>query len=609
MLAELVRENKLPPLAQRLPTDPLIVKPYDRLGEYGGTWHMMDDNPDLEIYNLIGGYCPLIRWKSDVSGIEPGLANRWELNQDGTQLTIHLRHGVRWSDGAPYTSADLAYWAGICSTNKSETIFPFYTLVHGKNMTWTCPDPYTFVMKFAGPNWYVPLHLAVGFWECASYQMPRHYLIQFDPRFNHKFKDFGVFDIKNQPPFNPDRPSLCPWHLTSIDNGGFRMVLERNPYYYMVDPAGRQLPYIDKIVCEYVPDQQIRVLKILSGEIDAQFRLMDAHDIGLYMKGQKPGHYRVLHWLTGDSAQTAFMLNWSPPDLVLRKIMRDARFRQALSLAIDRNKCNQVAWNGLAVPQQSTISAESWHFRVPGGRKVYDDWAKSYTQFDIQSANRLLDEMGLRERDSEGYRLRPDGQRLSLLIDLPPSATENVNVDESQIAADGWRLLGIEMILHNWPSAQFTLRQTLGQYEISPQPAAEMDLFTFPDWVFPTTAIYWHSQVGKWYQTGGKKGEAPTGILKELLRIYDQIQGERDLGKAHQLVLKAIRLETREGLFTIGTVGRDPQLVMVKDNFCNVPSTGRMLGPWAICGPASSYPETFFFSSGAKPPSAQSRLN
>jgi len=251
------------------------------------------------------------------------------------------------------------------------------------------------------------------------------------------------------------------------------------------------------------------------------------------------------------------------------------------------------------LPQQATISPASWHFRAPGGNQVYAAWARAGAEFDIPQANRLLDSMGLTKRDSDRYRLRPDGQRLSLLIDLPPAATEDASVDEAQIVADGWQRLGIEVTLRNWPSAQFSLRQTLGQFQISPMPEAEMDLFTFPDWVFPTTNDRWHPAVGQWYMTGGKKGEAPTGIMKQLLDIYDQIKGEGDIAKSHQLVLKAIRLETTQGYFALGTAGMDPALVMVKDNFCNVPPSNRILGPWEVAGPATSLPETFFYSSPA----------
>jgi peptide/nickel transport system substrate-binding protein len=599
MLAALEAEGKLPPLAQRLPPQPMVVKPFGQPGEYGGTWHMMVDDPSLGDFFLIGGYAPLVRWKSDCTGVEPGLATDWEYNKDGSQLTIHLRHGVKWSDGAEYTSADLAYWADITASKQSETVRPFWSLVDGKDMTYACPDKYTFVMKFAGPNWYVPLQLASGFWTSDAYQMPKHYLMQFDPNYNHAYKDYVVFDKKNETAFNPDKPSLCPWHLSAIEAGGFRMTFIRNPYYYMTDTEGRQLPYIDKVVCSYTPDPQVQVLKILSGQVDAQFRLMQARDLGLYIHGQKRGHYKVLRWLTDNGANTAFILNWSPPDLQIRALMRDVRFRKALSLAIDREKCNEVAWQGLANPQQATISPDSWHFKVPGGKQVYADWAKAGAAFNLTQANRLLDSMGLTRRDAQGYRLRPDGKRLSLLVDMPPAATEDVSVDESQIAADGWRKLGIEIILHNWPTAQFTLRTSLGQYEISNQSEAEMDLFTYPDWVFPTDPNYWHPTVGKWYTTGGQKGEPPTGIMKQLLDIYDQIKGEGNLAKSQQLVLKAIRLQTTDGYFSLGTAGQDPAPVMIKDNFLNVPPSGRILGPWAVVGPATSFPETFYFASKA----------
>ena len=597
MLTRLVSAEKLPPLARRLPSDPLVVRPFERVGEYGGTWHMMVDNPDLGVYKMIAGYAPLVRWKTDCTGLEPGLATRWEYNKEGTHLTLHLRHGVHWSDGAEYTSEDLAYWADISLAKKERIVRPYWTLVNGKDMTYSAPDKYTFVMKFAGPNWYVPLHLATGFWESEDYQMPKHYLKAFDPDYNHAYKDYSVFDKKNLTHFNPDRPTLWPWKLAAIEDGGFRMVLERNPYYYMTDNQGRQLPYIDKVICEYVPDAQVRVLKILSGEVDAQFRLMESRDLGLYVQGEKRGHYRVLRWLSEDGANTAFLVNWSPPDPVLRGLLRDSRFRKAMSLAIDREKCNQVAWRGLALPQQATISPDAWHFKIPGGKQVYQEWARAYSQFDIPQGNRLLDSMGLTKRDAAGYRLRPDGRRLSLLLDMPPAATEDVGVDESLIAKDGWEKLGIEMVLHNWPSAQFTLRQRTGQYTISNAGEAEMDLFTYPDWVFPTTDNYWHAQVGKWYKSGGKEGEAPTGMLKDLLDIYDQIKGEGNLTKSHQLVLKAIRMEAKDGFFAIGTAARDPALVMVKDNFRNVPPSDRILGPWAVSGPASSFPETFFFAS------------
>jgi peptide/nickel transport system substrate-binding protein len=341
----------------------------------------------------------------------------------------------------------------------------------------------------------------------------------------------------------------------------------------------------------------VRVLKILSGAIDAQFRLVELRDQGLYVKGQQRGGYRLIRWAEATGGAPSILINWDVEDPVLRALFRDVRFRKALSLAIDREKCNQVAWRGLGRPQQATVSRQSWHFQTPEGKKVFEDWANSYAAFDLKRANAYLDAMGLTKRDKDGYRLRPDGQRLSLLYDLPPQNTSNPDTDSALIVTDGWRQLGIEVILKNWPAAVYTLRQKLGKYMISMHGEAEMDLFTYPDWVFPTTDVYWHGKIGKWYKTKGKEGEAPTGVMKELLDIYARILNEKDIQKAHRLVLEAVKIHTDRGLFALGTTADLPILIIAKNNFRNIPMDSRVMGPWAPSGPGTSYPETFFFSS------------
>lgn len=596
MLTRLVRAGKLPPVQQRVPSDPLVVKPLERDGLYGGTWHMMVDAPDLGVYKMIAGYAPLMRWKPDCSGLDPGTAYAWEYNRDGTQLTLHLRHGIRWSDGVEFTSEDIAYWAQLCHEAKQKLQTPFWSLVDGKEMTVTTPDKYTVVMHFAGPNWYVPLHLATGYWWSEQYNLPKHYMMRFDPHFNPKYKDYNLFDKRNSTEFNPDRPTLWPWRLARIEEAGFRTVWERNPYYFAVDDRGRQLPYIDRIITTYVPNDQVRVLKILSGEIDAQFRLVELKDLALYLQGRRRGDYRVLRWKEANGGSDSWLVNWSTPDPVKRELFRMTPFRQALSLAVDRDKCNQVGWRGLGTPQQATVSREGWHFQTAEGKAVFDEWAKSYAEFDLPRANRLLDSIGLAKRDSEGYRVMKDGRRLSILIDLGPQNTTDYTGDEALIVADGWRKLGIDVTLHNWPSAEMELRRNTGKYEVSPFGESEMDLFTYPDWVFPTSDKYWHIQTGKWYKTSGKEGEAPTGPVKRLVDLYAKIMGQKDLAKAHRLVQDAVRVHMQDGPFVIGTVGDLPSLVIVKSNLRNVPESDRILGPWAVSGPASSFPETFFFA-------------
>ena len=584
-LAARVAEGSLPPLHERIPANPLVAKNdyegYDGPGIYGGTWRQLHNNTDLGTWKMIAGYAPLIRWNRMTTGLEPGLAESWAFNEDGTALTLKLREGVRWSDGHPYTSASFRAWYDLCLDERHRNSPPVWCLVDGKPMKVETPDDYTIVMKFAGPNWLVPLWLATGFWWSEEYNVPEHYMKQFHPDHNAGVDDFVLYEKHRLPQRNPEKPSLWPWTISRIEKGGFRVILERNPYYYVVDDDGRQLPYIDRVVTTLVPESQIRVLRVLAGEVDCQFRDLDLRDFSLFMKGRERGDYRVKMWDSASGADPAINLNWSDNDPVLRGLIRNQRFRKA------------VAFKGLVEPQGATVSEEGWHFLSEEGERLFDQWKATDSDYDMRKANRLLDEMGLTSRDAEGYRLRPDGRRLTLVLDAPAAAHIAHENDVALIVAEGWRELGMEVIVYTPPGAELKLRRDLGEFTAHLHGEAEMDLFTYPDWVFPTSGKYWHPRVGKWYETGGEKGEAPTGVMVELLDLYDRIKREKDLEARHRLVQDAVRIHIEHGPFHLGTVARTPKPVIVKNNFHNVPDSG-ILGPWAIAGPATSFPEQFY---------------
>ena len=597
VLAARVEAGSLPALHERIPTNPLVAKHdypgYEGPGVYGGTWRHFHNDTTLGPWKMIGGYVPLIRWNRATTGLEPGLAESWAFNEDGTVLTLKLREGVRWSDGQPYTSASFRFWYELCLDGRQRYVPPVWCLVDGKPMVVETPDDYTIVMRFAGPNWLVPLWLATGFWWSEEYNVPEHYMQRFHPDHSADVNDFVVFEKLNLPHRNTERPSLWPWTITRIEKGGFRVVLERNPYYYVVDDHGRQLPYIDQVVTTLVPESQIRVLRVLAGEADCQFRDLELRDFSLFMEGRQRGGYRVKMWKSASGAEPAINLNWSDNDPVLRGLIRDQRFRKALAAAIDREKSNAVAYKGLLKPQGATVSEEAWHFLDEEGKKLFDQWKAADAEFDMEKANRLLDEVGLTRRDAEGYRLRPDGKRLTIVMDVPTAAHIAHENDVGLIVAEGWRDLGLDVIIYTPPGAELKLRRDLGEFTVHLHGEAEMDLFTYPDWVFPTSGKYWHPKVGKWYETAGEKGEAPTGVMVDLLDIYDQIKHEKDTDARHRLVQDAVRIHIEHGPFHLGTVGRSPYPVIVKNNFHNVPDEG-ILGPWAIAGPATSFPEQFY---------------
>lgn len=596
MLKALVDAGTLPPVEERLPSEPLVVTPAERLGEYGGTWRALELAAELHLWRIVGGYQPLIRWSPDASGLVPGTARAWETSADGTTLTLHLRRGLKWSDGVERTSADFLYWWGVVEDGRTRLAVPYWSRVGGTPMKVEAPDPHTVVFRFAGPNRFAALHLASTIDWQEEYNTPAHYLKRFDPRFEPRHADFTEWERKNRSWANPERPTLNAWKVESVEGAGRRVRLVRNPYFWMTDTAGRQLPYIDRVVVEVVNDSQLRVLRLLAGEVDAQFRGLDLLDHPLYLQGRKRGGYRILKWESGAGARPAIVLNWDEADPVLRGVIRDPRFRRALSLGVDRETCNLVAWRGLGRPQQATISRRAWHFRTPEGAALHEEWARSWAQYDPARANALLDEMGLTRRDGAGFRLRPDGKRLSLLVDLSSLQQGRPTYDMAEIIAGNWKALGVEAMLKSWSPHVASIRENTGEFTVGTSEMAEMDLFAFPDWVFPTRDKYWHPKVGKWYRTGGKEGEPPSGPTKELLDLYARVQAAPSLDEAHELARKAIRIHVDQGPFVIGTVGELPELVLLRENFRNVPEEPRVLAPWAIAAPATSFPESFFFA-------------
>jgi peptide/nickel transport system substrate-binding protein len=600
MLAAQVAAGKLPPLAQRLPAHPLEVPVVEGLGEYGGTWHTYHIGVDMVSWRLINNYTPLVRWNAQVNQLIPGLAESWEFRDDGRTIVFKLRAGVRWSDGAPFTSADILYWWQLCNNPRVIYKPPEWAYAAGQRMQVEAPDATTLIFRYAAPFYFVPNFMATGFWVPEAMLLPRHYLKQFDPTINPAYADYNELVRKNYVYDNPDRPTLSPWKLSVISPTGDRAVFERNPYYYGVDPAGRQLPYIDRVESTRVQSSEAGVLLIIGGNIDAQFRLISQEDYSLLKRFSTPEDYRILHWEEGTAAWYSVCMNWSVADPARRALFRDKRFRRALSVGINRERINQVVWRGLGRPQAGAISDEAWHFHSPRGQQILKRWITEWSQYDPALANRWLDECGLNERDAAGYRLYR-GQPFSIQLDFPD---DHIAVDESTLIADDWKQLGLNIITRRAIGADMWTRVQLGKFDMYLQHNSEMDLFSFPAFVFPTANINWHPLIGKWYMTGGKEGERPTGVMAQLLDLYEQCKREPDLAKRHNLVLDAIELHLQEGPFYLGTCGRQPDLVIAKNNFRNVPRTG-ILGPLAICQPGSQYPEQFYIRTSSTAPEVQ----
>lgn len=589
MLERRVAAGQLPALADRLPESPRIVEPVEEPGLYGGTWRMYHLYPDLRSIRLINSYWGLTRWSPDTDRIEPNLAESWEYNEAGNAITFHLRRGVRWSDGVPFTSADIAFWWSVAIDNRTAEVPPEWAFSGGELMKLETPDDFTVIFRYKEPFHTIPVMMATGFWVPEVLVRPAHYLKKFHPDHNPVYTDFTQFDQKFGEIVDPARPTLGPWMLTTMSPTGDRVVFERNPYYWAVDTLGRQLPYIDRIESTRVQSPESGVLMVTSGSVDAQFRYVARQDYGLLKRFAEQNDYRILRWEEGTGALFAIVVNMEHRDAGRAELLTNRNLREALAYAIDRELINQVIWEGLSEPQGATITDESWHLQSPRGQQVLERWKKAWSEYDPERSRRLLDAGGFEKMDRDGYRMWK-GRPLTIVMDVQdwPLA-----MDQALLLQKMFADVGLRVLLQRDIGGRRERRIREAEYDIYMQHMSEMDLFTFPGYVFPVVRYHWHPRSGQWYATGGKEGMEPTGWTRELVDLYDEIKREPNLERRHELVLDAIEIQLREGPFIIGTTGRQFSPVILRNNFRNVPESG-IIGPWAIVQPASKNPEQFF---------------
>lgn len=584
-----VASGQLPPLQERIPANPRVVEVERELGTYGGTWRRYHLYPDMRSLRLINNYFGLTRWSTETDEILPNLASEWEFNESGTEVTFHLRPGTRWSDGTPFTTADIAFWWEVANDDRTSEIPPEWAFSGGKRMEVELPDDYTIIFKYDEPFYTLPVVMATGFWVPEILIRPSHYLRQFHPDHNPQYTDFTTFEQRWGDVNDPNRPTLAPWMITFRSGTGDRVVLERNPYYWAVDTEGRQLPYIDRIESFYVQSEETGVLMILSGIIDAQFRYIARQDYALINRFRDQHDYDVLRWEEGTGALFAIVFNMEHVDEERGELLRNRNLRKAMAYAIDREFINQVIWGGLSRPQGATITDESWHFHSERGQEVLERWRNAWSEYDPERANRLLDESPFHQRGRDGFRLL-DGQPFSLIMDVQdwPLA-----MDQAILLQAMFEKVGLRVHLQRDIGGRREHRIAEAIYDVYMQHMSEMDLFTFPGYVFPVSPYHWHPRTGRWYATGGEEGIPPEGWTRELMELYDATRREPDLERRHQLVLDAIEIQLREGPFILGTTGRQFSPVIIRRNFRNVPDSG-IIGPWAITQPASKNPEQFF---------------
>ncbi len=575
---KLVKKGKLPPVGERLPESPAVAAfqwPGQSPGQYGGTLTMLMSSVRDTKYLVTYGYAQLVAYDAQYR-LVPNLLESFEV-KDGRIFTFHLRKGHKWSDGSPFTTEDFRfYWEDVANNKDLNPAGPpMEFLVQGEAPKVEVIDETTIRYSWSRPNAnFLPsLALEPNFFIYQPSRFLKSYHARYaDPeKLAAAVKDAGarnwavLFNRKaNQyRNDNPKLPTLGPWMLRTKPPAD-RFVFERNPYYFRVDAQGHQLPYIDKVVCS-LADSKLIPPKVEAGESMLQAMKLRFADYTFLKEGEKSGNYRVFLWKTGNGSNFTLFPNLTASDPVWRKLIRDVRFRRALSLGIDRHEINQVIYYGLAREGANTVLPESPLYRIA--------FQKAYAQFDPAEANRLLDEVGLTRRDDDGFRLLPDGRPLTIIVDTANQIPEESDVLE--LIRDSWAEIGVRLFSKLFDQEVFRRRIFSGESIMSVWTGLDNGLPTAdssPAELAPVSQIdlEW-PKWGQYYETRGASGEAPDmPQAKELLALLERWNASSGTEERAAIWEKMLSIYTDQ-VFTIGTVAAVPQPVVVSDRLHNVP--------------------------------------
>ncbi|MFZ6031232.1 MAG: ABC transporter substrate-binding protein [Chloroflexota bacterium] len=588
-LAEQVAAGELPAVDERLPDNPLIVLPVESIGQYGGTWHRgWRGINDFHCYGRIV-YETVLRWPRDPSDpVQPGLAEKWEWSADGKELTLYFRKGLKWSDGEPFTVDDVIFWWENIEndTNITPSIHAEW-IVKGEPMKLEKLDDMTIKLIFAAPNGLAEtVGLAfhgnqwpLGF-ERFGFFAPKHYLEQFHPTFN-KDATYEQFEEKASE-YNIERPAMTPWVITDWAEGADHMTATRNPYYWKVDVEGKQLPYIDEVYFYLVQDNTAITTLALQGQIDMQHRGLALADYTVFVENADAGDYEVYLWNVAQASGLTFFPNQSYDDPAYRELLQNLKFRQALSLAMDRDLINQVVFLNQGVPQTISVVKDSSLYQP--------DIAESYAQYDPDMAISLIEEIGLK-KGGDGFYTFADGSPLELVIET--SYTSGSLLDGITLVAEAWTELGIKTRVESMSREVFWPKAGANEVMISVW-TTDRGLVPMidPIYQFPFDERSWMAPAfGIWYKSGGQDGQEPNEAFKGLMDLYDEYRLTVDPDKQLELAKEIVR-QTTLNLNVLQTVGMSPSPTVVKKNFHNVQKNHT--SDWLIMTPGTMDPSHFW---------------
>jgi peptide/nickel transport system substrate-binding protein len=572
-------EGDAPPVEERLPEEPLVVVPYDEIGQYGGRFSGVSVGPEAGNSEWLSvRHVNLVRFLDDLQTIVPNMAKSFEWNDDYTELTVTLRKGHKWSDGAPFTTEDILFWWEDIMTNTDlfETV-PSYWVYGGEPMQVEALDDVTVKFSFAAPAPAFTTLLATTFTHLWA---PKHYLqdmhLTYNPNADEEAKaeGFDSWQARLVPLYfgeweDTDHvlgiPHLEAW--IKIEETPEHQLFAANPYYYKVDTAGQQLPYFDEIEEQYAAENEIFELKVINGEIQYKAQSLQIGSLPLFQQNQDKGNYDI-QMAEGAGNGPTYVFNATHKDPVLAELFSDPRWNRAMSLALNRDEMNQALCFELCEPTQGVPVHRSVSF-------AKEEWYTKDIEYDPDTANALLDELGL-EKGADGFRLRPDGE--PLLINLF-YAIQFGDPARHELAKEYWEAVGVRVELKEMSTEAYRAMAANNDHDIQVTNSGlelEAPLYSNPFRFYPpfgdaALEPLFGAPWVEWHNSNGEQGIEPPDDIKPLWEMTDKWKSSLPGSEEYiSLGQQLAQVQVDRGMI-IGTITSSPVMTIVSRRLGNVP--------------------------------------
>jgi peptide/nickel transport system substrate-binding protein len=387
------------------------------------------------------------------------------------------------------------------------------------------------------------------------------------------------------------RPVLWAWKLTTgYGESTSQLVAERNPYYFKADPDGNQLPYINSVRFDLVGNEEVLLLKTLSGEIDLMFRHINTNiNKPVLFDNMERGNYRFIELVSTGPGPGMIAVNMTHKDPIKRELYLNKDFRIALSLAINRQEIIDAIFVGQGEPFQAAL--------LPSSPFFDESFATQYTEYDPERANELLDSVGLAERDGEGFRLLPDGSRLQVFVNASAVGRQDW-VDIMELVKVYWDAVGVETFLNTADRSLLAEMQNNNNHDATiwfAEGGGGLEPLIVPRLLIPNAVPQAFFGPGWAYWRANPNHELavePPENVKRAIDLYRQVTTTLD-PEARDALMRELVAVAADNFYALGITSLPAEYGIVSQELRNVPDTMPSTYTWPT--PAPSNLSIWFF--------------